>query len=898
MNDKILTSINDTLGRIERLLTKDAQPKIGLSTGFSLGKSSFSKTTTNDVSSQVKTSNIHLSTISLQLKTIIDKMDGKTVQSKANPSANLVNLIPEITKARTQKDLKRGLITSRTFTRISKQLSQGIAEFADTKDKKISVGISNMILFGETFGKVARQVTLGSLMLLPALPLMPIAAFGIIGLSKAFSYVGDTKRAKRIRQGSIAVGLIGKSLIGFSLGIGIFALTFGAITTGGFGLLGSGGDLTLGGVVKSIGVVGLGIATIWGLSFLYQRIGSPKAASSIIKGSIVVSLMGLSLAAVTFGLSRISNVEFIKENNWETAGLIGATIVGTGLVFAGAGALAGPIALGSVAMGLAGLSLAALSFGVDSMLKITQKYGDAAEVGESFKILMANVGLGILAFVDPSVLKSANESKSTLGKITSAVGSLVTGAVNTATMLASAAAITTAGLSLRSLSKGIQAFQKTGILDKSQAEIEEMSVGTRDFFYNFGEAFAIPKDKRRDMMKGAFALTTSSKALSSLSSGLSEWYSNRIPDSEFSMRDGFGIDEDKMVPQTMLESITMTLGAIRIPFAQIGRERVETGGVFGKIFGSRNAVALGIRAVKNVGKRLEEISTGLKSFKGLKPEDVKTNVIYDKETGSFVFPDGKMSLMDNILVTTTLISNVFAQLGEAEQGSRQSVLGFKVGKGNTERGAKAAAKAAEMLGSIGGSITAFSKDVDYVSAANRATEFVSAFVGGLSEIGDFGDRKKSRRIRKVLDSSNDYLGNTSRIVESIVKIDGKSGSIATFNQMFTDIGKLPHDKITAMFEEMRKTIIEMKSMNKDLLQKQLDIYKAQADVASKEITKMQTGTTKTVAGKEVVIQNNQDNISALAALLDEIRNSIEELNDTMLSGTAKVKVNNFEELNI
>ena len=1016
---KILININDTLGRIERILKTGDEPtqQVGMSPGFSFGKprktretqqsSSFSVKGLSPLTNRIDKSNKSLDLILIALNNITQILKrGGTPQDKK--SSGLINLIPDLSEARTKRKLKRAEDSTAAFTNITKKLREGILNLSDEKDKRVSQGITNMVLFSQNYMKFAKSLTMGSLLMIPAIPLLPLTSIAIWGLSRVFSQMGERRRYRRIRRGSIALGLMGKSLIGFSIGIAAFSLTMAAISTGGFGLMGRGDD---GGgfgmsMLKGLGTIGLGLVAIWGMGFIYSRLGSGMMFGNILKGSAAVGLMAISFAGFALGLAAISKIEFIRETRFDTLGIIAASLGTIGGIYAVAGVGAKFIALGALAFTAVGGSLWVLGKGLDSILSVVSKYDDIDVVGEKFKSLMANIGLGILAFVDPSILQGAEERPTILGGIVSAVGGLAKGAFTAATMLASSGAIIASSAALAALGGALVRFNKTKILDEEPEVLEKKSEALRNFFVNFGSAFAIPKDKRKDMRTGAVALMFSARALSSVSRGLRSWYEDRIPDREFEVRKGFGTDEyegdtkpislmesiistlfaiqkpfeligtsegsergflgkifrgkrnavrdgikavrgtqrsltdvkrgldswykeripdselgirkgfgetpELSTPTTLLESIVSTLMAIREPFAMIGTSEGSERGFLGKIFaGKRNAVRDGVKATRDTGDSLKSIAQGLHEFKILKPEDLKINIKIDPKTGEIIIPDSPLSILDNVMASTMLIGQVFAQIGEMENEGRTQILGIKMGKGNVRKGGQAAAESGQTIKNLADGLAVFatSKGANYQVAAQRSVDLLKSFITGISELQDIGGtgRRDRRRITNILETGNKYLRENVKSLEYLEKLDKSTATtsgLKSFNNMFVDMGKLPHDKIANMFKEMRLSIEEMKDINQNTLQAQLEIYKTQLQIVENEIKKItltNTPASLTPVGTggtaiDETGQQNENTLTVLSAMLNEIKEAMEDLNETFLTGSGKIKISNINEI--
>jgi len=167
------------------------------------------------------------------------------------------------------------------------------------------------------------------------------------------------------------------------------------------------------------------ILTIGAFALAFYIVG--KYFNEILKGALAVAAIGLGISFLALGLFFYKSVGM----TWEETAMLGVTIVGLGLAMFAAGKFAKEITLGSAAMIEAGIALLFISAGllVFSLANLT--FEDAAVLGVSI------VGLGI------------------------AMGLAGAGPIP-AFIIAGAAAMAVAGLSLIALSLGLGAFKLTG----------------------------------------------------------------------------------------------------------------------------------------------------------------------------------------------------------------------------------------------------------------------------------------------------------------------------------------------------------------------------------------------------------------------------------------------------
>lgn len=826
MNDRTLASINNTLLRIEKLLeSKGGTKRMSTSLGITMGQNRVkdaevssdeanvrvhsTDSSIKSIQKDISISKLYQSSIAENLNTLTKHIIGK--KTKASKDSDDGKVKTPVKKSdffsflnpKAFRNLKRLAPGAKKFKQISTDLYDGIIQFADKKDKEITNGISNFALFGEVFESTTKKLVKGTLTVMLITPLLPIVGIAIFGIAGMFNLLGSKKFSKNIQRGANSVKAISSSLVFLGLGLLGFSLSVAGIIAlaniksdkdSGFSATPFGRMLT------GLGVLGVGILAIWGMSFVYSAIGS--MGTKVILGAASVTLISISLVALGWGLNKFfSNKELMADNKWENFGFLAATIGSLGVEFLGLGVI--------------------------------------AATGIPF------LGVGLIAAI---------------------------------------------GGALYAMGGGLNSFYKTELFNKPKAKAKEDIDSMKDLFTSLRVAFKMDKLEYLEVKRGIKAVKGAGKALKSVSDGLKAWYKDAIPHEEFLVREDFL--ERGLKPISLMESITATLTAIEKPFAAIGSHQTEAKSVFGKLFNSRNEVKDGINAVTSTHKALESIATGLQIFKSkVDPKDFIETTRYDK--------DGKLipgtTLLDRIQLTLETLPALFGAIGDKNNEAEKRFLGIKIKRGAIDAGVKYAEGMGVSLKNIADGLSFMKQEKnDYIKMAENATTFLSSYMIGMVSLTEIGDKKTGKNITNVLKDSNKYLDLNIKAFEKFEKLEksvSKDGGLKTFNSLFTDLNDYPHDKVSQMFKDMRELIDAMKDMNIKSIEKQIELYEKQLQLA--ESSNKQSVIVNNKGEKTVVVNDDNKEILALLAMsLQNIKENISDMNDMFSGGYAKVKVMN------
>lgn len=284
-----------------------------------------------------------------------------------------------------------------TVTRFTDSLDKLAKKFADMNFQAMATGAlairemsKSIAIFGLTLLVAsAAYAIIGPMAMLTVIPV-------IAGFAYVFYKVGEA--GDSIERGAKAIAWMSLSIVGMGLammltmqlaggswgafvkgalvitaGIAIFGLTFHII-----GLMeneieeGTKAVAWMGLAIISL-AVGLGVWQMFGIDFqsiLYTAAGVLLIGTAfgiigifdkyIEQGALAMLFTGVAIGILAIGIGAFK----LFGIGWEDLALVGAAVIGTGLLFAGAGFLAPFIAAGALAIMAAGASMIVLSVGV------------------------------------------------------------------------------------------------------------------------------------------------------------------------------------------------------------------------------------------------------------------------------------------------------------------------------------------------------------------------------------------------------------------------------------------------------------------------------------------------------------------------------------------------------
>ena len=463
----------------------------------------------------------------------------------------------------------------------------------------------------------------------------------LVGMVASLVLIGGAvfllgKMAKQIRKGTATLALMGLGIALFGLGYALFAMNFPAsvgpmdivtqalaiaLIGGAVALVGKFGlkNIAVGALGLVLNAVGLAIFSIGYKPFAEATkglsIGDVLIQAAVLVGvGIAVALVGkfgianLAMGAGSFALIGIGLLVFnlgyvdfaaaTKGMSLADVGIQAAVLTGIGGLMTLAGiavaASAGTALLGPALFAAAGGALLLLAPGLQAMRDLNYSADDG-------KDLATTLGVVSMAF---------SGAKPDQGFFAS-VGGMFSRAADSGAGIAAAAMYAAAGLSLRSLSKGLAAFKSIGFTEEDSRDLAIALGAVSTGFAQaggsaespggllgavFGNAFS-----PNAVEKGIDSVMKSGDALKNIAKGLTSFK---------------GIED----PIGLSAKIAQVVGFVSEAFAAIADQgNVEAGGFFGSLLGvKKNKVAEGIESVQGAGKELKDIADGLAVFKGIK----------------------------------------------------------------------------------------------------------------------------------------------------------------------------------------------------------------------------------------------------------------------------------------
>jgi len=514
------------------------------------------------------------------------------------------------------------------------------------QSKKINKGAKSLDLMGSSLLSFAKGLVLAGLAAIVGIIAIPFLIISMVLIGGAMALLG--KLSKPIRKGARALDKIGDALKSFALGLAVFALTTFFIMMQPMIIVGMVASLVLiGGAVALLGVfnkqinkgsvslalMGIGLA-IFGLGYAVFAFTVAKTAptleaiaiqagiligigvvtailgsmfSLIIQGALSLAVMGLGL--LVFGLGYTPFASATKGTTLGDIGVQAGVLTALGLVFAAAGVGALFIGAGAIAFAAVGGALLLLAPGLQAIKKVDFTEDDSVKLTT------------MLSGVKAAFLGTDGEDS---GGFFSMIGGAISGAVDSAKMIAAAAGFAAAGIALTKLSEGLKAYQKVNWTNEQSLELATVLTGISAAFAQAGGEAATPTGlfgavfgnafSPNATKKGIDAVMGAGKALTNIAEGLKAFQS--LVESEVDF-DVLGV------------AISKTVGFVQRAFAAVASEgNVEAGGFFNSLFGiEKNKVQEGIDSVDGAGKALTGIVKGLSAFQKLVESEVDFDAV-------------------------------------------------------------------------------------------------------------------------------------------------------------------------------------------------------------------------------------------------------------------------------
>lgn len=504
-----------------------------------------------------------------------------------------------------------------------------------------------------------------------------IAGLAITIIGGAFWFLEKMKVTDKIEKGAKSLSYVALSILALGASFALFEmiappvekiLEIGMIVAGtavAFGIVGIFGDTILKGA-KAMGFVALSILAL-GLSlYLFDMLVpgdilsmetlkafivvgalgvgfaiAGKAATTIAQGAGAMLVAGLALIVIGAGV-YVLNSALPTENAWERIGQMGAIIAGLGVAMALAGASGGLVVFGALQMLVAGVALIPIAMGIAALNAAIPDENPWERIGLMGAVIggiaLAMTGAGALS---PLIL------------------------VGSAAMIVAGVALLTigAGIAVLSALDWPKMMGKGGVFGDS---------GQTGFFGGVKSNLEVALDAIADgisinpitlagMLMGAPAFILAGVALLTIGAGISKFQK---------------IAEKADLP-TLGANIDMIVTALSDSFARIGT-LYPGGGA--SIFGGGSVVAQGISATLGMGRALTGIARGMQAMANL-----QFPVEFDKEGNPIKFEsmnsDAPMKVAANAAMITSVLGNVFGEIGTKYPGGKAGLFSSIFGSG-------------------------------------------------------------------------------------------------------------------------------------------------------------------------------------------------------------------------
>lgn len=678
-------------------------------------------------------------------------------------------------------------------------------------EKNVDKGAQTLSLMGGALISFAKGLVLAAIGSAIGILFTPLIVLSMLLIGGAFAFLG--KFDKTIENGARTLSRVGKALVFFSMGLVVFALASMFILMNPVILMAMVGTLVLiGGTFAILGIFD----------------------KSIRKGALAIFVMSISLVIFSIGYLIFASVT--KDITLEQIGMQAALLGGAGLAFALLGKMFGQILPGSLAIASIGIGLLIFSLGYLPFAAVTkditlEQIGiqsgillalglefAAAGVGSLFilagagayaavgiALLLLAPGLAAIKAVDftqedstklvtmLSGVKSAFLGGSDANEgFFSKIGGAITGAIDSVRMIEAAAGFIAAGVALKTLSWGLNAFKEVGWSDEMSKKLVVMLNGVTTAFALAGSSEQVPSSsffgqmfgfKRTAVEEGINSVLGAGRALKDIAGGLQAFQALIDSGVNFGEPDKNG----RYAKGTLGYAVVNTVGFINEAFAAVAEQgNVEAGGIFGSLFGiKKNKVAEGIDAVKGAGAELTGIANGLKTFQEL----VDSGINWD-------------NLGYAIKRSLGFVSEAFAAIGGNEEKDGWFI--FEWDENKVAKGVEAVKGAGDELTKIATGLKTYQdmveKNVDWNKlgyAVKTSLTFVGdafAMIGGKEETDSafFGmiewDENLVQKGIENVKGAGDELLNIAKGLQAFADLKDPKAVAKSIKELFTSIG--------------------------------------------------------------------------------------------------------------
>ena len=755
---------------------------------------------------------------------------GKSSKKEVSSAGKTLEALGLGAKATAQGMLLWMLVPSKAVNKFIDFVTRTYEVLAEQDQKKVKEGVNILDMMGGAIKSFALGLAVSALVIIPSMIAIPFLTVSIAAMGLVFTLLG--KRGKDIKKGAKAVDRMGDSMKSFAIGLVFFALTSMIILTqpkilsamvgtlvlvgGAFAILGlvdksikkgavalfvmgaslvlfSVGYLFFAAVAKDTKIedifIQAGILVGTGLAFAILG----KLFGQILPGAIAVAAMGVGLLA--FGLGYLPFAAVTKDMTLDSVAKQAGILLALGLEFAAAGLASPFIIAGASAFAAVGIALLLLAPGLSAMKKLDFTQEDSVNLAT------------ILSAVKSAFLGGKDADEGFFSKI----GGAITGAVDSVRMIEAAAGFIAAGIALKTLAWGLNAFKEIKWNDELSKELVTMLNGVTTAFALAGSNEQVPSSsffgqmfgfKRTAVEEGINSVLGAGKALKNIAKGLQAFQELVDSGVNFGTPDRLGRYEKG----TLGYAVTNTIGFINEAFAAVADQgNVEAGGIFGSLFKiKKNKVAEGIDSVKGAGKELTNIVNGLKTFQDLVDKDI------DWDT-----------LGNTIKKSITFVGEAFASIGSGENEQEDGWFIFKWDENKIAKGIDAVSGAGKELTNIAQGLVKFKELKDPEKVA-KGIESIFTSIGDTfthyyekEEFKNDLDHMRGFITELSMNAEKGYLEKAAdgmeKIAAAINKIDPYKAEV--FSKLFSSAGTLSSNRRAQ--KELIEAIKEIKDILKD-----------------------------------------------------------------------------------
>lgn len=740
---------------------------------------------------------------------------------------------------------------------------QGTAEETKAKMEAIVIGVDSIAKIGPAILKFAGYMALAAPLLIIGAFTAPLFAISVYLITKALQI--GTKPLSDERTRLAIEGLKDVAIAILALGVamvlaaplyayGIKALPFIAITIlvlgGAFfvldklGIANSIKKVSIGLMLASAAIVTLSLALFFASiildsipdkwTTLFQVAGIILAvgmifflvglgAASVIKGAISMSIAAIPIALIGIAIAIFSNFVTPDETGWIMLAQVGAALLGIGVVMALAGTVAPFILAGAGAMLVAGIALLVISGGV-------------AVFAQLFKTGILNTLLADSGHVTDSFLGFGGGRMMSKMEyfMYSLANSFLLNPLAIASMYASAPAMILAGLSLLSIAKGIEAFQKLKInYDVLPNQIEKVTTVLANTFGKIGSKFPggrnflsfVGLGSQSAVADGIDAVLGMGNALGSIAEGLVAMATLRFP-----IYQGTKIVGYKTMTSDTFGKVSVNAGMITNVlanvFGEIGRKYPGGRNLFGLGSGQSDVVD-GVNAVTGMGDAIAEMAKGAQLMADLKFP------VYDKNGKVVSYHSLDASALERIKTNTQKLAlgftSVFGSIGKSPDA--EDTWGW-FGKSNIERGISLVEDFSNPIHKLVQTATLIaSNKLDPAALKAKITGIIDAFTTAYAKIGTtkevnaglvsmtglLADNLKrvsdnANGFDKFVDSYGRYVNHFVKFKDTVNQFDKENLKLT--NQLFQGLTYLTKtdDAIEKMGEQLTSAVQKLADM--------------------------------------------------------------------------------------